>query len=110
VSDQQNPPVLQATLQGGGIDPVAASGAGTPAGHFANDQMVRDVQLTVKKIDTEVQTLMSTINSLVTEVAAIHSQVTQIQNGLDGMARLEKLPNGISLGEAVQQILQKVTQ
>lgn len=112
MSDQQ-PPVLEAQLvEGGGtasaVDPVAASGAGTPEDHFNHDFMTREMQLTLGKIDPNVETLLSTVNSLVSQVAAIQTHLNNIDNAIDGLGGLVRLPSGVSLGNAVQQIMQKV--
>jgi hypothetical protein len=112
MSDQQ-PPVLEAQLvEGGGtasaVDPVAASGAGTPEDHFNHDFMTREMQLTLGKIDPNVETLLSTVNSLVSQVAAIQTHLNNIDNAINGLGGLVRLPSGVSLGNAVQQIMQKV--
>jgi hypothetical protein len=112
MSDQQ-PPVLVAQLVDGGgnpsaIDPVAASGSGTPEDHFNHDFMTREMQLTLGKVDTNVETLLSTVNALAGQVAAIQTRLDSIDNAISGLAGLVRLPSGVSLGNAVQQIMQKV--
>jgi hypothetical protein len=112
MSDQQPPALVAQVVDGGGtssaVDPVAASGAGTPEDHFNHDFMTREMQLTLGKIDPNVETLLSTVNSLVSQVAAIQTQLNSIENGLNGLAGLVRLPSGVSLGNAVQTIMQKV--
>ncbi len=112
MSDQQ-PPVLVAQLVDGGgtasaIDPVAASGSGTPEDHFNHDFMTREMQLTLGKVDANVETLLTTVNSLVSQVAAIQTQLNGLENAVNGLGGLVRLPSGVSLGNAVQQIMQKV--
>ncbi len=111
MSDQQPPALVAQLVDGGtpsGIDPVAASGAGTPEDHFNHDFMTREMQLTLGKIDPNVETLLSTVNSLVSQVGAIQTRLSSIENGLNGLAGLVRLPSGVSLGNAVQTIMQKV--
>jgi hypothetical protein len=110
MSDQQNPD-LQMVEQGGGESPstlVALSGAGTPEDHFMHDEMTTEMKLTLGKVDANVQALLSTVNSLATQLAAIQTQVANIDSGLTGLGGLIRLPNGVSLGNAVQTIMQKV--
>lgn len=111
MSDQQ-PPELQLVEQGGGQPSplVTLSGAGTPEDHFMHDEMTTEMKLTLGKVDTNVQTLLSTVNDLASQLAAIQSHLSQIENGLTGMANLIRLPSGVALGNAVQTIMQKVTQ
>jgi hypothetical protein len=110
MSDQQNPD-LQLVEQGGGESPstlVTLSGAGTPEDHFMHDEMTTEMKLTLGKVDSNVQALLSTVNSLANQLAAIQTQLDNIDGGLAGLGGLIRLPSGVSLGNAVQTIMQKV--
>ena len=104
MSDQQQPE-LQLAQQGGSQPSTLAtlSGAGTPEDHWLHDEQTTEMKLTLGKVDTNVQTLLS-------RVAAIQTRVNEIENALTGIAGLIRLQSGVSLGNAVQTILQKVTQ
>ena len=88
MSDQQ-PPELQLVEQGGGQPStlVTLSGAGTPEDHFMHDEMTTEMKLTLGKVDTNVQTLLSTVNDLASQLAAIQSHLSQIENGLTGIGK-----------------------
>lgn len=111
MSDQPQPE-LQLVEQGGSQPSslVTLSGAGTPEDHFMHDEMTTEIKLTLAKVDTNVQALLSTVNALASEVAAIQSRLNEVGNNLTGIGGLVRLPSGVSLGNAVQTIMQKVTQ
>ena len=72
----QNPPILEAQLVNQGGTPsstsfAAETGAGSPEDHASHDFMTREMQLTLGKIDPNVETLLSTVNALANQIAAI---------------------------------------
>jgi hypothetical protein len=109
----QNPPILEAQLveqQGtpAATGLVAQSGAGSAEDHFNHDFMTTEMKLTLGKIDPNVETLLSTVNALAGQIAAIETHLNNIDSQINGLAGLVRLPSGVSLGNAVQQIMQKV--
>ena len=111
MSDSEHPE-LQLEVQGGSQPStlVTLSGAGTPEDHWSHDEQTTEMKLTLGKVDTNVQTLLSTINALASQVAAMQTRLSEIENTLTGIAGLIRLSSGVSLGNAVQTIMQKVTQ
>ena len=84
----QNPPILEAQLveQGGTASSTsfaAETGAGSPEDHASHDFMTREMQLTLGKIDPNVETLLTTVNALANQIAAIDTHL----NTIDGRSR-----------------------
>ena|ERR1700722_13171981 len=109
----QNPPILEAQLVQQAGTPsstslAAESGAGSAEDHFNHDFMTREMQLTLGKIDPNVETLLSTVNALANQITAIETHLNTIDSQINGLAGLVRLSSGVSLGNAVQQIMQKV--
>lgn len=87
---------------------VVEADAGTPEGHVHQAIVTRDIQLRVENLAAALTSVVADVSALQQTIANLATTLDELHAQTDATNRSITLVSGVTIGNAVEQILDKV--